>query len=344
MNAYDQYERKPKLITSCGHTYCESCLIQVEICPQCRKNIAETVVVYQIMDLANSDKGILAENTLDSLKPIEGNASSLNLAISDENPLNLHKIKNPNVGHMAGNFLKGKYIPYLSEYIKIISWKFSGNGLPLSGIVLKNDNIALGLDSKEIIIIEPEKMEEIKTFKGHQSYVTSLTQLPDGSLASGSADKTIRIWNLHFGNSLHVLEGHEDWVTSLVVLPNGSLASGSRDATIRIWNLNTRKAIKVLKGHNDWINCMVVLTNGSLATGSRDTSIRIWGTTKGKELKLLNNMFSNVSALAVLPLGNLASGSNDSIIRIWNTNNSSILRELTGHTKYIRLFIIINLI
>jgi WD40 repeat protein len=59
--------------------------------------------------------------------------------------------------------------------------------------------------------------------------------LTDGSLASGSGDKTIRIWNLQSGETLQILNGHSGGVFCLAVLENDFLASGSADKTIRIW-------------------------------------------------------------------------------------------------------------
>jgi WD40 repeat protein len=62
---------------------------------------------------------------------------------------------------------------------------------------------------------------------------------PNGQwLASGSKDKTVRIWADKQGRLelAQVLTGHNDWVKSVAFSRNGQwLASGSRDKTIRIW-------------------------------------------------------------------------------------------------------------
>jgi len=56
---------------------------------------------------------------------------------------------------------------------------------------------------------------------------------PDGrQLATGSNDKTVRIWDLDTGTA-RVLTGHTDRVWSVAYSPDGQLASGSDDGTIR---------------------------------------------------------------------------------------------------------------
>jgi len=70
---------------------------------------------------------------------------------------------------------------------------------------------------------------------GHIGWVYSLTVLPDGSLVSGSSDKTIKIWDVKNGQNIKTLTGHTHDVFALTVLPDGSLVSGSWDYTIMIW-------------------------------------------------------------------------------------------------------------
>ncbi len=78
---------------------------------------------------------------------------------------------------------------------------------------------------------------ETARLEGHSGRVTALCALPDGRLASGSYDDTIRLWDVKTGAETARLEGHWGSVISLCVLPDGRLAaSGSADArSARFW-------------------------------------------------------------------------------------------------------------
>ena len=63
-------------------------------------------------------------------------------------------------------------------------------------------------------------------------------------LASGSYDKTIKLWNVESRTEVATLEGHSDYVKSVAFNSEGTLlASGSYDNTIKLKFLNdlTRK-------------------------------------------------------------------------------------------------------
>ncbi|MEM5838706.1 hypothetical protein AAHH59_10320, partial [Pediococcus acidilactici] len=77
----------------------------------------------------------------------------------------------------------------------------------------------------------------IRTLTGHSGWVLSVTFSPDGQiLASGSHDKSIKLWQLETEEALCTLTGHEESVESVAFSPDGRmLASCSQDTTIKIW-------------------------------------------------------------------------------------------------------------
>ena len=82
----------------------------------------------------------------------------------------------------------------------------------------------------------------------HQSQKKS--NLTGPFLASGSRDKTIKIWDVSTGLCLITLSGHDNWVRGLVFHSGGKyLLSAADDKTLRVWDLRHRRCLKTLEAH-----------------------------------------------------------------------------------------------
>ena len=91
---------------------------------------------------------------------------------------------------------------------------------------------------------------EIRTFKGHKKWVSSVAFSPDGnSLASASADKTAIFWNLTTGEILDTFK-HDDEIRSIAFSPSGDIfATGSNDMSIKLWLVGNKEQLCILRGH-----------------------------------------------------------------------------------------------
>ena len=168
------------------------------------------------------------------------------------------------------------------------------------------------------------------------SGVNALAVLPDGRLASGSDDSTIRLWDPASGSCLAVFQGHQKRVNALAMLPDGRLACGSFDRTIRLWDPVSGSCLAVFQGHQGGVYALAVLPDGRLASGSYDRSIRLWSPPSGSCLEVFQGHQDCVRALAVLPDGRLASGSDDSTICLWDPASGSCLAVFQGHQGWVR--------
>ena len=124
---------------------------------------------------------------------------------------------------------------------------------------------------------------------GHGQYVYGLA-LPNGDLATGSADRSIKIWNPNNGSLKSTLFDHSNVVFGLTVLPNDQIASESFDKTIKIWDIKTYSLIQTLVGHTGVVYNVLVLPNGDLASSSGDSTIHIWNLNYGSVTRTLKRL------------------------------------------------------
>lgn len=119
------------------------------------------------------------------------------------------------------------------------------------------------------------------TLKGHSDWfggIDSIAFTPDSKLiASGSKDKTIKIWQVDTGKELMTLKGHSDHITSIAISSeNKLLASASKDKTLKLWTLTTGKLISNIN-LEETIQTVAFNPNSQiLATGCSNGNIRLF--------------------------------------------------------------------
>ncbi len=205
--------------------------------------------------------------------------------------------------------------------------------------------LASGHEDQSIKLWNFSKGECLQTLQGHTNRVWSVAFAPSTKqennsdtdevvLATGSADRMIKLWNYKTGKCLKTLQGHTSWVWSVAFSPDSQyLASTSYDQTVKLWDVRTGKCLTTLQEHTASVVAVTFSPDGQhLATGGFDQTIKIWEVSTGKCLVTLKGHTNSVWSLAFSPIGEfLASSSFDSSIKLWDTSTGQCIQTLQGH-------------
>lgn len=176
--------------------------------------------------------------------------------------------------------------------------------------------------------------------------IASLALTPNGkTLAGGSRDGMIRLWEITGNEVRKNLTGHQGSVSALVFAPDGkTLASAGSygDQTVRLWSLATGKDILTLWQPGP-IDAIAFAPDGKtlacVAGYYSDKMIRLWDVSTGKLLRTLPGHGNRLQSVLFAPDGKtlaVAGGENDYYrgageIRLWETATGLEIRRWTGH-------------
>jgi WD40 repeat protein len=160
------------------------------------------------------------------------------------------------------------------------------------------------------------------SFKGHDHRISAISFNSDGSLfASGSFDKTIKIWNAKTGSLVMTLRRHDGPIYSVAFSPDDKyVISCSWDSTVRIWDTATGQEMKILRGHDGVVTSVVFTPDGKQAvSGSIDGTVKVWDVTVDREVTRFLGHGGKVSSVAFSPDGKrLVSRGHNGNVKVWD--------------------------
>jgi guanine nucleotide-binding protein subunit beta-2-like 1 protein len=187
--------------------------------------------------------------------------------------------------------------------------------------------------SEHVVVGKP-----LRALRGHAHFVSDVSISSDGQYAlSGSWDKSLRLWDLHTGQTTRRFASHTKDVLSVAFsADNRQIVSGSRDRTIKLWNtLAQCKHTIVDECHTDWVSTVRFspsVTNPAIISGGWDGVVKVWNLSN---CRLKTNHIGHsgyINSVTVSPDGSLcASGGKDGTSMLWDLNEGKHLYTLNGN-------------
>ena len=181
-----------------------------------------------------------------------------------------------------------------------------------------------------------------QTLVGHRGPVTALvtSRRDPGWAVSGSADGTLKIWDLESGAVLRTLVGHRAPITDLALAePAGAivLVSASADESVKVWDVDAQAERLTLQAHFGPVTAVAVSPDGRrVISTSNDERMMVWDAETGEELCHSEQEeigeYAIGTAVATTPDGwRAAIGSADHYVVVWDTERGEKLAKLESH-------------
>jgi len=201
------------------------------------------------------------------------------------------------------------------------------------------------------IVYEPQAVFRVRavtrctsSMPGHSEAILAVCFSPDGtSLASGSGDTTVRIWDIDTETPKFTCKAHKNWVLCVSFSPNGKyIVSGDMDGDLYVWDPATGNQVgSVLKGHRNFITGISwepIHKNpkgNRFASSSKDSTVKVWDISIGRAVLTLSGHTASVTCLRWGGAGLIYTGSQDRTIKVYTAAEGKLCRTLEGHAHWV---------
>ncbi len=159
------------------------------------------------------------------------------------------------------------------------------------------DRLAVGgggpAEEGTVEIFSWPECESLTNIDFHDDVVMSVQWLGDLSIASGSLDHRVIIWNANTGEKARTLNGHSRGIVGLCLLRDQNrLVSTGIDQSLRVWDLETGELVRSMSIHTMRVHDVAVRPGNAglpmVASASDDRTVRLWQPTIGRMVRFVN--------------------------------------------------------
>jgi WD40 repeat protein/serine/threonine protein kinase len=185
--------------------------------------------------------------------------------------------------------------------------------------------------------------DDRRTLRGHRGAVPAIAFHPDGqSLATGSFDGTVRLWEVASGRELRMLSADSGAICSVAFRPDGKiLAAGSRTGTVMLWDTATGDLVRSLMAHDFPVLDLAFSPDGHrLATAGQ--TVKLWDIdtqSAEPEPRELKEGPGQIRAVAFSPDGRLVASARNNeatatyAIDLWDAGSGQRLQTIRSSSR-----------
>ena len=168
-------------------------------------------------------------------------------------------------------------------------------------------------------------------YRNHSDNVFSVAWSPGGKyIASGSRDKTVRVWDAATGEDYYIYRGHNKCVLSVACSPGDGayIASSDTGGIVQVWEAFTGSTIVSYRGHTRFVRSVAWSADGQYIASAGDygdNTVQVWQAFSGKQIYVHDCQY-RIFSVAWAPgfpassfaLANrVASSSFDGSVQVW---------------------------
>jgi WD40 repeat protein len=177
---------------------------------------------------------------------------------------------------------------------------------------------------------EFKKTTQPRVLATHDDVFFAVAFRPDGTqLASGSADGTVRMFDVATGTENPPINSHSDWVQSICFAPDGNrIATASRDKTAKVFDVPSNKLLATFSEHGASVRTVAFAPDGKSVISGGGSRLCVWNSDDAKLIGEMTGFGADIHV--VVCHGNtVVAASADRTVRIFNIVDRSLVRSLS---------------
>ena len=190
----------------------------------------------------------------------------------------------------------------------------------------------------------PARAADPVVIRGHKDRINVVAFTPDNkTVATGSTDKTVRVWDAKTGKELLSLEAHTGAVTGLAFSFDGKkLVTGGYGprqkgtevftGEVKVWDVSSGKLLQTMEKTNLAVEAVAFDPNGRQVAANSGKLVHIWDIMTGTRKVTFEGHADPVRGIGFDAQGaRLVTAGEDGTVRVWHPDTGKLINTLKGH-------------